>query len=280
MYYCSIKELLLILTYFKRNLKLLNSMLIPLQNNTNLFLRIILSLSFLGHGLVSLNLSPSYTLHYNLVQSINFTNISTEKIVEFQGWFDIIISLLLIIRFKLKSVLYIVLLYLSFVCVSAITLYWSITDSIFGIAECLRRLPWIFLSLYLLFEIKGVRKYHFIRMALSFAFLAHGLASLGFLGLNQGHIDLAIKIVPADSARFFVSLSGITDTIIGMMLLQSIFTRYVAIIGMLWIAFIVYISYLNAIPDAIFRLGFLLIATYVIFDPRTYSPKLISYEKK
>ena len=251
-----------------------------MQNSTNLFIRIILSLAFLGHGLVSLGLSPSYTLHYNLVQSINFTNISTDNIVEFQGWFDILVSLFLIIRFKLKSVLYIVLLYLTLVCVSAITLYWDITDSIFGIAECLRRLPWIFLSLYLLFEIKGIKKYHFIRISLSFAFLAHGLASLGFLGLNQGHIDLAIKVVPADSARFFVYCSGITDSIIGIMLLQSIFTRQVAIVGMLWIAFIVYISYLNAIPDAIFRLGFLLTAIYVIFDPRTYSPKLINYEKK
>ena len=163
--------------------------------NTNFYVRLILSLAFLGHGLVSLNLSDSYTLHYNLVQGINFTSISTQKIVEFQGYFDILVSLFLIINFKIKTVLYFIFLYLFLVCISALTLYWNITDSIFGIAECLRRLPWIFLSLYLFFEIKGVKKYHLIRMALSFAFLAHGLASLGFLGLNQGHIDLAIKIV-------------------------------------------------------------------------------------
>ena len=68
--------------------------------NTNLIVRIILSLAFLGHGLVSLGLSPSYDLHYNLVQSINFTNIPTHKIVEFQGWLDILISLLLIVPSK------------------------------------------------------------------------------------------------------------------------------------------------------------------------------------
>ena len=248
--------------------------------NTNFYVRLILSLAFLGHGLVSLNLSDSYTLHYNLIQSINFTNIPTQKIVEFQGWLDILISLFLIINFKIRTILYFILLYLCLVCMSALTLYWNITDSIFGLAECLRRLPWIFLSLYLLFEIKGVRKYHLIRMALSFAFLSHGLASLGFLGLNQGHIDLAIKIVSAENARFFVYCSGITDTIIGLMLLQGLFTRYVVFIGMLWIIFIVYISYLSAWPDGIFRTGFLLMALYVYLDERTYLPKLITYEKK
>ena len=248
--------------------------------NTNFYVRLILSLAFFGHGLVSLNLSDSYTLHYNLVQGINFTNIPTENLVEIQGWFDISIALLLILNFRIRNLLYIIFLYLCLVCISALVLYSNVTDSIFGLAECLRRLPWIYLSLYLLFEIKGVRKYHLIRMALSFAFLSHGLASLGFLGLNQGHIDLAIKIVSAENARFFVSCSGITDTIIGIMLLQGLFTRYVVFIGMLWIIFIVYISYLSAWPDGIFRTGFLLMALYVYLDKRTYLPKLITYEKK
>lgn len=250
-----------------------------IQNRTSLFLRIILSLSFLGHGLISLGLSPSYDLHYNLVQSINFTNMPTHKIVEFQGWFDILISLLLIIKFKLKSILYIVLIYLSIVCVAALTLYWNKTDSMFGIAECLRRFPWIFFSLYLLLDLKGIKKYHFIRVGLSFAFIAHGFASLGFLGLNQGHIDLAIKVVPIENARNFVYCTGITDSIIGLMLLQGVFTRYFAAISIIWISFIVYLSYLSAIPDAIFRSAFLIAAIYVFIDKRTYFPKLINYEK-
>jgi uncharacterized membrane protein YphA (DoxX/SURF4 family) len=229
--------------------------------------------------LVSLGLSPSYDLHYNLVQSINFTNIPTHKIVEFQGWLDILISLLLIIKFKLKNVLHIILIYLSVVCVSALALYWDKTDSVFGISECLRRFPWIFLSLFLLLDLKGIKKYHFIRIALSFAFIAHGFASLGFLGLNQGHIDLAIQVVSEENVRFFVYCSGLTDSIIGLMLLQGLYTRYASILAILWITFIVYISFLSAIPDGIFRLGFLLLAIYICFDKRTYTPKLFNYEK-
>ena len=275
---------LLLLLHFKEKYSILlmnlyNILNKKIQNNTNLIIRTILSLAFLGHGLVSLGLSPSYSLHYNLIDIINFTNIPTHKIVEIQGWFDILISLLLLIKFKIRSVLYIILLYLSIVCVSALALYFDKTDSIFGVSECLRRMPWIFLSLFLLFDVNNIKKFNFIRIALSFAFISHGLASLGFLGLNQGHIDLAIKVVSNEHAKLFVTCAGITDSIIGIMLLQSIFTRHVAFIGMLWITFIVYLSYLNAIPDAIFRLGFLLTAIYVFFDKRTFSPKLINYEK-
>lgn len=235
----------------------------------------ILALAFLGHGLVSLGLSPSYDLHFSLVESINFTNISTKKIVTIQGWWDLLIALLIILNFKLRNILYLILIYLSIVCISALSLYWNKTGSLFGIAECLRRLPWIFLCIYLLFDLKGIKKYHLIRMSLSFAFLSHGLASLGFLGLNQGHIDLAMKIVSEQNARLFIIYSGITDTIIGLMLLQGLLTRYVAIIGMIWILFIIYLSLLTAVPDAIFRLGFLFTSIYIILDPRCYKKKLI-----
>ena len=112
-------------------------------------------------------------------------------------------------------------------------------------------------------------------MSLSFAFLAHGLASLGFLGLNQGHIDLAMRIISEENARLFITYSGITDTIIGIMLLQGLFTRYVAIIGTIWILFIIYLSVLTAIPDAIFRLGFLFTSIYIILDTRCHEKKLI-----
>lgn len=251
-----------------------------ISNHTNLIIRIVLSLAFLGHGLVSLGYSPSFSLHYNLIDAINFSSIETNFIVKVQAWFDIMIAGLFILNYKIRAVIYAVLCYLTIVCISALALYSETTGSIFGISECLRRFPWIFLTLYLLFELNGKQKFHFIRIALSFAFIAHGLASLGFLGLNQGHIDLAIKVVSEDYARLFVTCSGFTDTIIGLMLLQGILTRYVAVIGMLWILFIVYLSYLTAIPDAIFRIGFLLTAIYVVFDSRCYLPKLISYEKK
>ena len=100
------------------------------------------------------------------------------------------------------------------------------------------------------------------------------------MGLNQGHIDLAIKIITPEQARTFITYTGISDTILGFMLLQSVYTKKVAFISFFWIAFIVYLSYLNAWPDAIFRTGFLLTAVYIFFEERTYLPKLINYEKK
>ena len=65
-----------------------------LYNNTSYFIRVVLALAFLGHGLVSLGYSPSYSLHYNLIDVINITNIETKQIVQFQAWFDIVISIL------------------------------------------------------------------------------------------------------------------------------------------------------------------------------------------
>ena len=258
--------------YFTMNLyNILNN---KIQNRTNLFVRIILSLAFLGHGLVSLGYSPSYSLHYNLIDVINITNIETKQIVQFQAWFDIVISILLMLVKNIKLILYTVLIYLSFVCMSALVFSFHKTGTIFGFSECLRRFPWIFLSLFLLNDLNGIKKFHFIRIALSCAFIAHGFASLGFLGLNQGHIDLAVRIIPKDNAIFFVYCSGITDSIIGFMLLQSVYTKYISGLAILWISFIVYISYLNAFPDAIFRMGFLLTAIYVWLDEKTYTPKL------
>ena len=93
-------------------------------------------------------------------------------------------------------------------------------------------------------------------------------------------ISLANNIVSSENARTFITYTGITDTIIGLMLLQSIFTKFIVFIGILWISFIVYLSYLTALPDAIFRMGFLFSAIYVYIDERTYLPKLINYEKK
>ena len=47
-------------------------------SNTNFYLRIVLFLAFVGHGMVSLGLSPSYTLHYGIADAINFTTIDTK----------------------------------------------------------------------------------------------------------------------------------------------------------------------------------------------------------
>ena len=249
-------------------------------SNTNLYVRIILSLTFLGHGLVSLGYSPSIALHLDLMDGVNIFKITTSKLLLIQAYFDIIISLIILLNIRLKEIMYLILTYLIVICFSALIFYWNKTGSIFGIAECFRRFPWILFSLFIISDLKEKPKYNYIRIGLSFAFIAHGFASLGFLGLNQGHIDLATNIISSENAREFITYTGITDTIIGVMLLQSIYTKWVSLIGIIWISFIVYLSYLTAFPDAIFRTGFLLAAVYVFIDPRTYSPKLINYEKK
>ena len=242
--------------------------------NSNLYIRIVLFLTFLGHGFVSLGFSPSMTLHHNIIDVINFTSISTSDILKIHGYFDIIIAFLIII-IRSRSLLYFALCYLISVSIAAMIFYWENTGSVFGISEFFRRLPWIFLVLFLLTNAIKVPKYHFIRIGLSFAFISHGLASLGFLGLNQGHIDLAMNIISPDQARIFITYTGITDTIIGLMLLQSVYSKYAALVAMFWTAFIVYLSYLTAWPDGMFRTSFFLIALYVFIDKRTHMPKLI-----
>ena len=246
----------------------------------NFYVRLILSLTFFGHGLVSLGLSPSITLHVDLMESMNFTDIATSQLILVQAYFDIIISILLLINFKMRFIIKIVLAYLILVCISGLIFYWNKTGSIFGIAECLRHFPWVLFALFIISDINKDAKYHYIRIGLAFAFIAHGFASLGFLGLNQGHIDLATNIISSENARIFIIYAGISDTIIGIMLLQSVFTKWISLIGIIWISFIVYLSFLTALPDAIFRTGFLLASIYVFLDQRTYSPKLINYEKK
>ena len=248
-------------------------------NNTNLYIRIVLFVTFFGHGLVSLGFSPSISLHRNLIESINIFNFNSNYLLNIQACFDIIISLLLIINFRTRFIIYIVVMYLILVSVCALSYYSVTTGSIFGFAECLRRFPWIMFAFFILSDLNNNPKYNYIRIGISFAFISHGFASLGFLGLNQGHIDLASNIISSENASIFITYTGISDTIIGLMLLQSIYTKWISFIGLIWVSFIVYLSYLTAIPDAIFRTGFLLATIYVFLDKRTYQPKLIDYEK-
>lgn len=242
--------------------------------NSSFYIRLVLFLTFLGHGFVSLGFSPSMTLHYNIIEVVNFTSIPTAFLLKIHGFFDIFLAFLILTN-RSKFLLYFALSYLIAVSISAMIFYWENTGSAFGVSEFFRRLPWIFLVLFLVTTTIKDPKYHFIRIGLSFAFISHGLASLGFLGLNQGHIDLAMNIISPDQARTFITYTGITDTIIGLMLLQSIYSKHAAFIAMFWTAFIVYLSYLTAWPDGMFRTSFFLIALYVFVDKRTHLPKLI-----
>ena len=161
-------------------------MLISIKNiNAKNLVRFCLFLAFLGHSLVSFQLSPSYGLHYKLIDSVNFTTFDNGIILFTHAFFDLIIALLVLI-FDNKKIIKLILGYLMIVCVVALIFYWQQTSHIFGIAECMRRFPWICFALFLLHN-----KYTFIRIGVSFAFLSHGLASLEILGMNQGHIEIA-----------------------------------------------------------------------------------------
>lgn len=235
-----------------------------------LILRLVLAISFLGHGLVSFGFSPSISLHQKFISIANFTAISDDNLVLAHAVFDILMALLLSVNVRLKQVAIAVISYLVLVSLVAMAYYFNQTNSIFGFAELFRRLPWMFFAVMILQLLKSKERYYLLRIGLSFAFIAHGLASLGFFGLSQGHIDLALNIIPQEKAASFVFYTGISDTIIGVLLFFGILTRYVSILSILWIAFIVYLSYLTAFPDAIFRSALLLAAIYLFIEKRAH----------
>lgn len=252
-----------------------NSLNTEVSNKTSLLiLRLILCVSFLGHGLVSLGLSPSESLHLKLISLVNFTSFENQTLLTTHGIFDIIISLLLLINLKLEWLTKFMISYLIAVSLLAVFFYLDQTESIFGVAEIFRRLPWICFCVLILHLLKSKNSFHYLRVGLAFAFLAHGLASLGFFGLRQGHIDLALNIIPQDKAQLFVFYSGISDTLISILLFVGFKTKWIALISTLWIAFIVYLSYLTAFPDALFRSGLLIASIYLFVEKRAHMSNL------
>lgn len=249
-----------------------------LKNNTELIFRIVLFLAFFGHGLVSLGFSSSIKLHYLLADSINsiflsnIIDISTKTLVYSVGWFDVIISFLILFKIGKSYTLSIAITYLSFVAIAALLLYYNKTGKLFGFAEIMRRLPWISYSLFLVFSYKSPKHnpYYLLRIGLALTFLSHGLASLGIWGLNAGHIELANNILKNQDVSRFIFASGIFDTTIGFLLIARIKSQLIAKIAIFWIIFIVCISFMTGIPDGIFRTGFLLSALYVGLDERCH----------
>ena len=234
--------------------------------NSRTLVRFCLFLGFFGHSLVSFKLSPSYGLHYKLIDSVNFTTFENSTILFVHAFFDLIIAFLILILDN-KKIIKLILTYLMIVCVVALIFYWQQTSHIFGIAECMRRFPWICFALFLLNN-----KYTYIRIGVSFAFLSHGLASLEILGMNQGHIEIANQFFSIDNAKEFVRITGYSDLIIGLFLLQSLFTRYIIVVATLWLSLIVFASFYVGFPDAIFRSGFLIATIFVLKDNRTHKP--------
>lgn len=242
------------------------------------YFRIVLFFAFVGHGLVSLGLSPSYELHLGILNSVNFTSFNSENILFFQGILDIVIGLLLLFNiFPLYTLTY-SLIYLVSVGASGIFFFYAKTDSVFGIAEFMRRVPWMFIVVFLLYaHVKNRTRLNLIRWGISFAFLAHGLASIGFFGLKGGHIELATNIVSQEAAQNFVFYSGISDTLIGICLLTGIFSRLIAYPAVVWILFIVILSFMTSFADGLFRIGFLLSSLYVSIDAECHTKPIFRF---
>ena len=194
-----------------------------------------------------------------------------------EGVFDIILALFFLFGLLPTITSMFAMLYLIIVGIAAWIFYYSQTASLFGLAEVLRRTPWLMFSLFLLLSSwKDKKMFSLIRIGVSFAFLAHGVASLGFMGLKGGHIELATNILSEETAMEFVVYAGISDVIIGLSLLTGLFSRYFIYIGVVWIILIVILSAMTAFPDAIFRSGFLLSAIYVAIDQRCHKNTLFN----
>jgi len=246
-----------------------------IQQNASFIFRFILFLTFLGHALVSFGYSPTYQLHQSLVEAVNFTGISTEMILNIQATFDVVVAVLILFNLIPSVVTIVMILHLIAVGIAAWLFYYEQSGNVFGLAESFRRLPWIFFALFVLFySLWHQRRYIFLRVGVAFAFLAHGIASLGFFGLKGGHVELATRVVSEATANQFVFYSGFTDTILGLMLITGWLSRPAAVVGSVWLVLIVGLSAMTAFPDAMFRTGFLLAAIYVALDQQTHELKL------
>lgn len=254
-----------------------------IKNNSNLVFRIVLFLAFFGHGLVSLNFSSSIKLHIALAEVINnliiciFFDISTQSLVIISGYFDIIISFFILFKIWHRHTLTIAIVYLFIVATSALLFYYNTTGKIFGLAEIMRRFPWIIYSLFLILNHNKYNSENFnlLRLGLAFTFLSHGLASLGIWGLNAGHIELANNILKNQDVSKFIFYSGLFDTAMGIILMIRYKSQLASKISIVWILFIVSISFMTGIPDGIFRLGFLIAAIYISIDERCHTKNIL-----
>lgn len=250
----------------------LQSVQATLTAHTVLAFRIILFLVFLGHGFVSLGFSPGYELHFRIFSAANIFNIDVASFLKYQGAFDILLAFLILSGLVPRVVYSVALIYLGSVAIAAYCFYHSKTGSLFGFAEVFRRFAWIFYAIFLwVYYTYNKKNFQLLRIGIGFAFLAHGLASIGFFGLKGGHIELASQVLSEEAANKLVYYSGFSDTVIGFLLVSGIFSRPAAAIGSLWLVVVVYLSALLAFPDGIFRTGFLLSCIYVAMDARCHN---------
>ena len=261
----------------------LTGMLEKIKQSPSKYFRVVIFLTFLGHGLVNLGFSPSYDFHLRIVSTIFSDSISPELILKCLATVDILLAIIVLLSLKPRISVPIAMLYLLSVAAVVWYYYFKQSGSIFGFAEIMRRLPWIVFLAFIFGQRMNDASFSLLRIGLSFAFLAHGTASMGILGINEGHIELATKIVPENWVRDFVFYTGASDTIIGLLLLLGIGSRATAYVGTFWLLLVVGLSFSFAVPDGLFRLGFLLSGLYVAIDSRCHTVNigsLISAYKK
>ena len=247
-------------------------LLIKLTQNALLYIRMVMFFCFIGHGMVSLNISSAYNLHLSILQSVNYFDLDVVFVAKVLGTFDFLTALFILFNVQLKYLLPLFISYLFAVGIAGGIYFMRKTGGYFGVAEFFRRVPWMFNLLFLWFALSKEKKYFYLlRVGIAFAFIAHGLASVGFMGLNGGHVELATKILSEQKAAQFVYYTGFSDLALGMLLLSGILSRYAAIVGCLWLLFIVYLSFLTGLPEGLFRMGFLLTCFYVAVDKRCHS---------
>jgi len=252
-----------------------------ITENTVLFFRIILAFTFTGHGLVSLGFSGGYELHYRIFESVNLFNWNVERFLFWQGLWDLLLAAGILFGFQIKILLSAAIIYLSSVAVIGWMYFNSKTGNIFGFAESFRRFAWLFYAIFLwLHYFKNQKRYTLLRIGIGFAFLAHGLASLGFFGLRGAHVELASQVLSEETANAIVFYSGYSDTAIGIFLLFGIFSRIAASVGAVWLLVVVWLSFMLGIPEGIFRTGFLLSCIYVALDLRCHERNILSLFSK
>lgn len=251
-----------------------------ITDNTVFFFRVVLCFTFTGHGLVSLGFSDGYELHHRIFESVNYFHWDTERFLFWQGVWDLILAAGILVGFKPIVFITAAIAYLSVVAVVGWLYFNSKTGNIFGFAESFRRFAWLFYAIFLwVFFTKQEKKFWLLRVGIGFAFLAHGLASLGFFGLKGAHIELASQVLNEQLANDIVFYSGYTDTFIGALLLSGMFSQWAAVVGALWLVIVVYLSFLFGLPEGIFRTGFLLSCIYVALDKRCHESTMLSWLK-
>lgn len=245
-----------------------------ITQNTTLYFRGVLFLTFFGHGLASLGFShEGYELHHRIFESVNYFDWDAGKFLMLQGWWDILLGFMILSGIFPRYVLIASLTYLCMVAIVGYLYYHARTGSFFGFGETLRRFAWIFYSIFLWLQYTTNRNlYSLLRMGISFGFLSHGFASLGFFGMRGGQIELASQVFSHETATLIIFCSGFSDVLLGAMLFSGFFSRYAAVLGTCWLVVVVVLSFMLGIPEGIFRSGFLFSCVYVALDKRCHFP--------